>query len=62
MNQILELRYERLFEICEVDVVEQVCPVAKLLLEHGARLVERVASLRRKTLRRGRDGDSLQER
>ena len=49
MNQILELRYERLFEICEVDVVEQVCPVAKLLLERGTRLVERISSLGRET-------------
>ena len=49
MNQIFELRNERLFENSEVDVVEQVCPVAKLLLERGTRLVERVSSLGRET-------------
>ena len=49
MNQIFELRNERLFETSEVDVVEQVGPVAKLLLERGTRLVERVSSLGRET-------------
>jgi hypothetical protein len=49
VNQIFELRNERLFETSEVDVVEQVCPVAKLLRERGTRLVERVSSLGRET-------------
>ena len=62
VDQSLELRYERFFEIREVDVVEHVRPVAKLLVEPGARLVERGARLGRETLRRGHGGDSLQER